>query len=332
MLRVLATGGERFGLESALDWVTKILVAGSVNSWQTSADPASTSIMLTLDGATRAFDHPGSRFVTRGSTIGIDGVVVENACGSGFDLSLRPVGERLEVHARWRPPPRERAAALILRDRFRLLTRQALMYYPVIWWAGVRGRTVLHAGALDNGRTIALLAGPGGVGKSTLVRDTVRAGGRATSDNLSVSDGETVWGIVEPMRLADGSGRGTTHGRTESDWSGRVGPLVPTTLLSLRRGDGSRPPRVEATSKAEVVRCLVAGTLMAGELRRYWSFGATLALATGLGPVAPHVEGTAAALADRLSCSALVLGPIGSRSLDVLDEANSNPVGERIWI
>jgi len=53
---------------------------------------------------------------------------------------------------------------------------------------------------------------------------------------------------------------------------------------------------------AEAARELVAGTYMAGELRRFWSFAATLALATGAGPAHPDVCGMAALLASRLPC------------------------------
>ena len=44
---------------------------------------------------------------------------------------------------------------------------------------------------------------------------------------------------------------------------------------------------------------------MAGELRRFWSFAATLALATGMGPAHPDVSGIAALLTDRLPCFAV---------------------------
>jgi hypothetical protein len=55
-------------------------------------------------------------------------------------------------------------------------------------------------------------------------------------------------------------------------------------------------------SSAEAARELVAGTYMAGELRRFWSFAGTLSLATGTGPAHPDVSGIAASLADRLPC------------------------------
>ena len=48
------------------------------------------------------------------------------------------------------------------------------------------------------------MRGPGGVGKSTLLAAELAGGGRATSDNLCVSDGREVWGLVEPLRLEVG--------------------------------------------------------------------------------------------------------------------------------
>jgi hypothetical protein len=47
---------------------------------------------------------------------------------------------------------------------------------------------------------------------------------------------------------------------------------------------------------------LVAGTYAAGELRRYWQFCATLALATGMGPAHPPVSEVAHDFAHRLPC------------------------------
>ena len=53
---------------------------------------------------------------------------------------------------------------------------------------------------------------------------------------------------------------------------------------------------IRPLSPDEAARALVAGTYMAGELRRFWPFAATLALATGIGPVHPDVNGKLAGL------------------------------------
>jgi hypothetical protein len=54
-------------------------------------------------------------------------------------------------------------------------------------------------------------------------------------------------------------------------------------------------------------RSLITGTLMAGELRRYWAFGATLAAATGLGPAQPAIERVARRLTSSLPCHLLTV-------------------------
>ena len=52
----------------------------------------------------------------------------------------------------------------------------------------------------------------------------------------------------------------------------------------------------------------MAGTYMAGELRRYWAFASTLALGTGVGEVHPRVDEVARTLTAGLPCWELTLG------------------------
>ncbi len=108
--------------------------------------------------------------------------------------------------------------------------------------------------------------------------------------------------------MAGGPGRGAaTHGRSEYPLPGRVPSLEPGRLVVLRRAAG---PEASAgpLPPAEAARELVAGTYMAGELRRFWSFAGTLALATGVGPAHPDVCGIAALLAARLPCYEVRMG------------------------
>ena len=79
--------------------------------------------------------------------------------------------------------------------------------------------------------------------------------------------------------------------------TGRVVSLTPDRIVILERGADSR---FETAGPRDVARALVAGTYSAGELRRYWQFAATLALATGIGPAHPPVREVAAVYADRL--------------------------------
>ena len=86
------------------------------------------------------------------------------------------------------------------------------MHYPVLWRSGWRGRVPLHAGVLAAAGAVPLLAGPGGVGKSTVLRRAVAAGAVATADNMCSADPVTCFGLAEPLRLdRRGSGRAARH-------------------------------------------------------------------------------------------------------------------------
>ena len=192
-----------------------------------------------------------------------------------------------------------------------------LLQYPAMWRAQQRGRVPLHAsvctvgGPSGPGRMTVLLAGPGGVGKSTLVHAELTGGARYTSDNICVSDGRSAWGVVEPLRLAAGrrerGGRRMPHGRRELPWPGRAGCLVPGRLVVLARGRAG-VPAVTPCDPGRAARILLAGTYMAGELRRYWAFAAALALGTGVGTPHPPIEAVAAALARGTDCVTVALG------------------------
>jgi hypothetical protein len=187
--------------------------------------------------------------------------------------------------------------------------RAVLLQYPALWVAGDWLRAPLHAGVCTAGRTEVLLAGPGGVGKATLVLDELARGGRAASDNLSVSEGVTAWGVAEPLRLNGGRGRRMPHGRREMRFPGRVHHMKPRAVVVTRGEPGG--PALEACTVDETTRSLVAGTYVAGELRRYWAFAATMSAGTGAGLVHPGVERTATGLCASLPCIRLRLrGPL----------------------
>ena len=146
-----------------------------------------------------------------------------------------------------------------------------------------------------------MIAGPGGVGKSTLLSAGLKHGEIATADNLCACDSRTAYGLVEPLRVAGrpGGARPRRMAAAKYPLPGRV----PQPGAGPAGGTPPRRGRVERTTlrplvAGEAARELVAGTYMAGELRRFWSFAGTLALATGIGPAHPDVSGIAAALAD----------------------------------
>lgn len=244
--------------------------------------------------------------LTRGAWAGQERVVMEDACASGVDLRLTFSDDCLQVEARPRPRPSQRGLALLAPARTTLLWREVLLQYPVLWWAGLKGGVPMHVSALLVDGQGVVLAGPGGVGKSTLLAGAMSAGAQAISDNLCVCYGSTLYGVLEPLRSASGKGRRMPHGRRESSWTARREDVVAQRILVLRRGSESDVAMVSIRSR-EAARVIAAGTYAAGELRRYWAFASTLALGTGLGPAHPPVVGSAADLASGMPCSEVLL-------------------------
>jgi hypothetical protein len=294
-----------------MPWTDRMLreACGSTLSDDTGETP---DIDLVVSANTASFGLLGWAPLTRGAFCRNGDVVLTNACGSGFDLRVETrssLGEqRIRVEARFRPPTRERIAARMLRSRFHLLTRAVLLQYPALWVAGLRGLTPLHAAAVTVGDAVPLLVGPGGVGRSTMLLPALAAGGQACSDNLCTSDGWRAHGVVEPVRVEGLHGRRMPHGRAEGPLPNRVESLVPDRLVVLRRS-GSGPTQTRALSPAQAADVLTAGTYMAGELRRYWAFAATLAMGTGIGPIHPPVQRIADLFARRLPAIQITLGP-----------------------
>jgi len=244
--------------------------------------------------------------LTRGAWAGGECVVIEDACASGVDLRLTTSADSLLVDARPHPRPSQRGLALLAPARTQLLWRAAMLQYPVLWWAGVKGGVPVHVSALSVDGEGVVLAGPGGVGKSTLLADAMSAGAQAVSDNLCVCFGSRLYGVLEPRRTAGGTGRRMPHGRRESGWTARLEHVVADRILVLHRGSETEADIVPIRS-GEAARVIAAGTYAAGELRRYWAFASTLALGTGLGPAHPPVVGCADALAHGIPCSEVLL-------------------------
>ena len=231
--------------------------------------------------------------------------------------------------ARPRPGASHRALRLAAPGRTELLWRAALLQYPALWWMGVRGGVPLHVSAARLGDCGVVLAGPGGVGKSTLLSGLAPQDGTPVSDNLCVYDGERLHGLPEPRRVEastaarHGRGMPARPRRAALGSAGAVGPALGGPRAAARAGDRAtaRPvPRDEAA------RALVAGTYAAGELRRYWAFAATLALGTGRGPAHPAIEREAERLAGEARCVEVVLPARPGTSLVELVD-----LVERVW-
>jgi len=321
MRAVVQTAGERTEVTCAHRWLGQVLDEGTAGQ-RTPSDGGRPDVRVTVEDTAVAFDITGWEVLTRDAWRRPGQVMVRDACSSGLDLLVTAAGPTLDVVARWRPPVTVRAASAVLRARSRLLIRAVLLQYPALWWSQQRGRAPLHASVCTvappasrpcgrpGGRTV-LIAGPGGIGKSTLVNAELARGACAASDNLCVSDGRTAWGLLEPRRVPAGEhgghGRRMPHGRREAPWPDRVDELVPNLVLVLRRGTGEAATAAPCPPD-EAARSLVAGTYMAGELRRYWAFAATLALGSGLGDTQPPVGRVASALTAKLPCMEVLLG------------------------
>jgi len=325
------SAGERVDLDCTPQWLWRVLEPGlagragrdGLDGLDTTAGP---DVTVKVESVREPFDTAGWQVLTRGAWQRPGQVVIANACSSGLDLQVTTTGRTLEVVARWRPPPSGRAASAVLRARSALLLRAVLLQYPALWWSQQRGRVPLHASVFTagySGGPTVLIAGPGGIGKSTLVNAELAAGASATSDNVCVSDGRSTWGLLEPRRVADGEeggdGRRMPHGRREAGWLDRADRLTPDLVVVLRRGTSSAGATTTRTCPpAQAARSLAAGTYMAGELRRYWSFAATLAAGTDLGPTHPAVELVALELTSRLPCLEVLLGERPTPSLESL--------------
>jgi hypothetical protein len=323
MRALLTQAGATMLLESAVPTFDRLIgdACGAAlrPATVTTPDP-DVDIHVVVDGSSAAFSLSGWDPLTRNAFSRDRNVVLHNACGSGFDLRITTQSStgtiRLRVEARYRPPRRERIAGRVLRSRFHLLARDVLLHYPALWAASTRGRLPLHAAAVELSGSVALLVGPGGVGRSTLLLAALGRGAVACSDNLCVSDGQVVHGVVEPVRAEAVGGRRMPHGRGEIPLPHRVDSLVPDQVIVLRRtGDGSG--RVTRISAARAAAALVAGTYMAGELSRYWAFAATLAYGTGHGVAHPPIATVAQALC-RLPCTEITLGPPPAPALEDL--------------
>src|SRR5438270_532099 len=115
---------------------------------------------------------------------------------------------------------------------------------------------------------------------------------------------EDVCGSGFDLRLASGAERMDFTYRRRPKLRGPA--LVPDIIVSLRRSEDSVAV-VKPCDPATAARSLITGTFIAGELRRYWSFAATLTAATGLGPAQAPVEEIAEHLAARLPAVEIVL-------------------------
>jgi hypothetical protein len=314
MRATLETAGVRIDIECEPEWVGDLISEGAAGQLDPS-DPSAASLLLRVEAERRPFPTQGWGIVTRGVWRRGAEVVIQDVCTAGFDVHIRVEPDQATFTFRWLPSARSRLAGWALRSRFHLLARAALVQYPALWWTGVSGRVPLHASAVEAVNATPLVNAASGIGRSTLLLGEVREGGRNTGDNLGVTDGKTLWGLVEPARVAQGGGRRMPHGRTELPLTRRVPALDPSCILTLYRGADEHSTLVPCPPET-AARALITNTYMAGELRRYWPYAAALAAATGYGPAHPPVARVAAELTWSLPCWSLMLGREGDTNLD----------------
>jgi hypothetical protein len=311
----LMSAGETVAVDTELPWAGRMLerAVGTGPEPGSAMGAGEPTVRISIEAATAPFAKAGLRPVTRGAYSDGRRTVLTDAGGSGFDLQVI-ADEQLGVIARYRPSPAVRAANRALRHRFGLLAGQVLVHYPVLWRASWRGRVPLHASVLSTAEGTPLIAGPGGVGKSTVLVRALAAGATATADNICCADDSSCHGLAEPVRTdAIGvQGARTSHGRVELPLAHRVARLRPDRVVVLERGPHTE---IEPADSAYAARALTAGTYAAGELRRYWAFAATLALATGRGPAHPPISEVASSYAARLPCLRVRVGDGASVSI-----------------
>jgi hypothetical protein len=310
---LLRTAGQRVAVDGTAGTLREVIAATGAEHVGTELSADLPNITVSLERSRRRFATGGCEIVTRGAWANQRGeALIESVGGSGFSQLWSVDEDGLHVRSRWTPTVAEAAASRLLPARFRALRAQVLVHYPALWLAIQQGFAPLHVSVVEIGGVSVLLAGPGGVGKSTLVARELAAGARATCDNIAVCDGIVAHGLAEPLRLpaelaGASSGPRTTHGRREQLWNARVRSLRPSLVVVVRRGVKGGP-QVRPIGPGTALRGIVAGTYAAGELRRFWPLVATLAMATGCGPVHPRIEEIAETLTSRLPCVELRLG------------------------
>ncbi|MGN6780186.1 MAG: hypothetical protein ACTHJH_01650 [Marmoricola sp.] len=316
---LLRSAGQRVVIESTSARLSRRLQTASGHSGGTGTGAGGCDVRICLESSHRPFSRAGMVPVTRGAwTDGAGTVVFDSVGGSGHTQcwTTAPVGP-VRTRSRWHPSPAQAAAGEVLRRRQRALEAEVLLHYPILWTAARHGLAPLHVSVLRVDDVVVVLAGPGGLGKSTMVSAELAQGAVALCDNLAVTDGVALYGLAEPLRVERGtavpdqrrSGHAMHH-RQSYDWGSRPAAMVPDVLVVVRRGR-SDVPTLRQTTSAAAARSLVAGTFAAGELSRFWPLAATLALATGEDQVLPTVEESAARVAARLPCFELELGRPG---------------------
>jgi len=149
-------------------------------------------------------DRVGKRlFVGPGELLWTETVRVE-----GLSMHFRLDAEHLRIEADYvyAPPARKLDANPHYLERKLFSLTSWFVLHPLAWYLEhFRGLLLLHASGVEfDGRGI-VIAGLGGVGKTTTAVSLVAAGGRMLAENLLFFDADGIYSCHEPIRLDAGS-------------------------------------------------------------------------------------------------------------------------------
>jgi hypothetical protein len=230
-----------------------------------------------------------------------------------FHLSKDPLRDAVKRTIYWR-------RLFIERQRKFTTLLYYLVYYPCLWWLETRrGIHPIHAGAVATSQGGILLAGAGGVGKSTLtVALTTLRGTRWLSDTFVLHDQNRLYAMIEPILLDHWS----------EQWVGEIGIEHLSDITETRNyGYGrkafhmdpnlrarssearlvllpyrSARPTVKRLTAHECAAKIRAYYEITGDLRRYWVLSAALAFLEGHTALAEHRFAALRSLVSRIPC------------------------------
>lgn len=199
-----------------------------------------------------------------------------------------------------------------------------LIYYPAMWWHEIqRGAHPLHAAGVLGERGALVLAGPSGVGKSTLTVALTAAGGVPLAETFLLHRGTTMIAMPEPVLLDDWSRAwldDATRGLSQVPGQfvfGRSGfhldePVAQAEAAAIIVPRRATPAGIAPITANEAQRRISGGHALIKDMRRYWAFAAALEKlapeATTAGLMAAR-EAALARLTETLPCWELRLGP-----------------------